>query len=325
MIPRGDVPLSLEVALRDLEHHSPRARLRALDALGKAPAADVDRACQALRPFLGDDDPEARYTAALSLGELEDRASVEALIAQIDGDGHPLPRQAAVIALGMIGDPRALKALVQALRHAPPDVRFQAVTSLVQVAPEEAPGPLRRALSDEDQEVRGSAAAALGDLRCQRAANDLVALLQDPYPGVCLEAAVALARLGDRRGSAVLVENLSSGDRQLLAAEHLFRCPDAEVIPHLHRLLGRWFTSPLAKVWAAGALCRLKDGSGKEKLLGLLRNRRIMVRGLAIQVLGELGQPWAMEALQELAAKPEGQQWLREIEDALKGHQGDSQ
>jgi len=140
--------MSPEAALRDLSHENPQARVRAADALGKVGAAVADRACPALRGLLSDDNPDVRYTAALSLGEFKDKQSVEALVDVVEGDGHPMPRQAAVIALGMIGDPRATRALTEALRSAPPDVRFQATTSLAEVNPKAAVGPLRRALKD---------------------------------------------------------------------------------------------------------------------------------------------------------------------------------
>ena len=313
----ADKTMSPEAALRDLSHENPQARVRAADALGKAGAGVADRACPVLRGLLSDDNPDVRYTAALSLGELNDKLSVEALVDVVEGDGHPMPRQAAVIALGLIGDPRATGALTEALRSAPPDVRFQATTSLAQVNPEAAVGPLRRALKDEDPEVRGSATAALGDLGDPRAANAVARLLDDPRPGICLEAAVALSRLGDRRGTPVLAAALTDRKHCYLAAEQLYLRPDAEARAALELTLGRWLTPSLLRVWAAGALHKLGHAGAKEHLLELLGSRRSMVRGLAIEVLGELGEPWAHDALRELAASPGGDRWKEELEEAL--------
>ena len=306
-----------EAALRDLTSDSPRARLDAADALGRVGEAIKDEACPALRRALQHDDAELRYTAALSLGELRDRESVPALIDQVEGDGHPMPRQAAVIALGLIGDPRATSSLRRALRSDSPDVRFQATSSLAQVDPEGAGKQLRRALKDSDPEVRGSAAAALGDLGDGRAADALAGLLDDAEPGVQMEAAVTLARLGDRRGTPLLVSKLSDRRGHLLATEHLYRCPDPEATLPLQEVLGRWLTPALQKVWAAAALCRLDQPQGRAQLLASLGSRRQMVRGLTIELLGELGAGWATDALRQLAASPDGARWREEIDEAL--------
>lgn len=317
----ADQSINPEAALRDLEDPNPRVRVQAADALGKLKDEPARRALPALQRALNDDDPEVRYTAALALGELGDQGCLKALMQMVEGDGHPMPRQAAVIALGMLGDERATRVLVKALREAPPDVRFQATTSLVQVNPEAAVKPLRRALSDDDVEVRGSAVAALGDLGDARAARAVARLLDDPEPGIRMEAAVALARLGDRRGTGVLASNLSDRKRCYLAAEQLFLHPDEEARTALEQTLSRWLSPSLLKVWAAGALLRMGHEQAREPLLRLLGSRRTMVRGLAIEVLGQLSQPWAREALEELASSPAGEQWKEELEAALKGEE----
>lgn len=315
----ADKTMNPEAALRDLADDNPEVRVRAADALGKVGGEVAARACPALRKLLQDDRPDVRYTAALALGELVDRESVKALIDVVEGDGHPMPRQAAVIALGMIGEPQATDALVEALESAPPDVRFQAATSLVQVNPKAAKGPLRRALKDEDPEVRGAAIAALGDLGDPKSANAVARLLDDPEKGIRMEAAVTLSRLGDGRGTGLLATALSDRKQCYLAAEHLYLRPDPEARAALEVALGRWLTPALLKVWAAGALHKLGHEGAREQLLELLVSRRSMVKGLAIEVLGELAEPWAHDALRQLAAGPGGDRWKEEVEEALAG------
>lgn len=313
----ADTTINPEAALRDLEHPDSRARVRAVDALSRAGDGWAERAGPALCRLLHDPEPDVRYTAALSLGELRFDGALEPLLAMVDGDGHPMPRQAAVIALGLLGDRRAGPVLKRALQQGPADVRFQATTSLVQADPERALAPLKRALSDEDPEVRGSAIAALGDLGDPKAAGALLGPLDDSQPGLRLEAAVALSRLGDRRGTPVLCQALYEGQQQHLAAEHLYRCPDPEAIEPMLDRLGRWLTPTLVKVWLAAALCRLDHPEGRPALLRLLQSRRLMVKGLAIQLLGELHTPWAEDALKNLAATPAGARWQEEIKAAL--------
>jgi len=135
---------------------------------------------------------------------------------------------------------------------------------------------------------------------------------------VRFEAAMALARLGDARGSEVLLAHL--GDRELgpLAAEHLFRCTPRDAAPALRRSLRRWLAPAAEKVWAAAALARLGEALGRESLLRFLRSRRQSVRGLAIQAMGEVAEPWAIGALRELRAGPSGAEWAEEIDDALQ-------
>ena len=107
-----------------------------------------------------------------------------------------------------------------------------------------------------------------------------------------------------------------------LAAEHLYRCPDPRAIDPLSQTLGRWLAPPLLKVWAAGALAKLKKPAGKAKLLSLLQSKRQSVKGTCIQILGELKQPWAIEALQDLSRAPGGAEWQAEISDALEANEG---
>lgn len=314
----ADRKIDTEAALRDLEHADPRVRIQAADALGQVSAAYVERAQVALRPLLRDERADIRYTVALSLGELKDQSSLPALIEQMEGDGNPLARQAAVIALGLIGDSQATTPLIKALRHGTPEVRFQATISLAQINPQVAPEHLRKALRDEDAEVRTSAITALADLGDPQASQTIFRLLNDPVPTVRLEAAMALARLGDRRGTEVLVENLSDKEQHIQAAEHLFRCPDPTAIPALHRILQRWLSPALLKVWAAGTLSKMGDEEGRRKLLALLTSRKEMIKGLCIQLLGTIEEPWAQQALIELGNSPRGSDWQEEIHEALK-------
>jgi len=321
----ADRRLEPEAALRDLSHPQARVRLQAADSLGHLPA-DADpglaaRVRTGLRAALRDDDAEIRYAAALSLGELRDAEAATALVEQMEGDGHPLPRQAATIALGLIGQREAVPALLRALQSAPRDVRFQAATSLVQLDPESAVAPLRRALRDQDAEVRSAAASALGDLGDRESAPALARLLDDSHPGVRFDAAGSLARLGDRRGTQVLLDELGNDERRLAASEHLFRCPDPAAAPVLRHLLGRWLTPAQQKVWLAATLARLVEADGREHLLRLLGSRRQAVRGLCIQVLGEIGEPWALEALRHLAQSPAGADWSEELAEALAGRE----
>ncbi len=136
---------------------------------------------------------------------------------------------------------------------------------------------------------------------------------------VRMEAAVTLSRLGDPRGTGLLATALSDRKQCYLAAEHLYLRPEPDARAALELALGRWLTPALLKVWAAGALYKLGHQGAKDELLKLLGSRRAMVRGLAIEVLGDLAEPWAHDALRKLAAGPGGERWKEEVADALAG------
>jgi HEAT repeat protein len=304
----GTAP-SVASSIRDLKDRSPQARAEASEALGRSGGTEAERARSALRPMLADESPTVRYAAALSLGKLGDAQAVEPLLRLMREESDPLPRQAAVVALGQLGDPVATESLLQALDCDDPDIRFQAATALSQVNPGAAIAPLRKALRDTDPDVRASAAAALGDLVDRESAKDLAALLEDEELSVRLEAAVALARLDDQRGTRLLVSLLDHRQYSLLAAEHLFRCPDPAALDTLRKLLGKWTAPPLLKVWAAGTLARLGCAEGRETLLSLLSSRKETVRGLSIQLLGALDTLWSRNALEKLRRPPVARDW----------------
>jgi HEAT repeat protein len=262
--------------------------------------------------------------AALSLGRLEHSGAVDPLIEIVRSDGDDLPRQAALAALGQIGDLRATDVLIESLGSPSPDLRFQATAALVQVNPEAAHGPLRATLSDEDPEVRASAVAALGDLHDQDSIDDVAPMLEDPVPDVCLEAALTLSRLGDPRGPQRLAQFLKHKEYCIVAAENLFRSAHPCAIHELRRILHSWLSPGLLKVWAAAILAKLADPEGKERLLSMLNKREPMVRGLVIQLLGELAFPWCRNALESLLLSTNGawRSWRDEIDEALEkcGH-----
>lgn len=315
-----DRTTSPQAAIHDLRHPEPEVRVRAVEALGKVEPEHVEQAAAALVPLLDDRIPDVRYMAALSLGRLEDSGAVDHLIEMARSDRDDLPRQAALAALGQIGDPRATDVLIEALTSPSPDLRFQATASIVQVNPTAALEPLRSTLSDEDPEVRSSAAAALGDLHDLESIDAVATMLEDPVPDVCLEAALTLSRLGDMRGPQQLVHFLKHKEYCIVAAEYLFRSTHPSAIQELRRILHSWLSPGVLKVWAAGILAKLADPEGKEQLLSMLHKREPMIRGLVIQLLGELAFPWCRNALESLHQSIDGgwRQWRDEIDEALE-------
>lgn len=288
--------INIDAALRDLEHPDPRVRASAASALDRAPLDRREEVCLALRNALDDGRGDVRYAAALSLREHEDADAVPRLLSMLE-DRDPMARQAAVMALGRIGDPRAVMPLVEALRDGPPDVRFQAVTSLVELADPRGVEAIIATLEDIDAEVRASAAAAVGDLRAHEGADAVALLLADLDAKVTLEAAYALSRLGDDRGLDTLCRMATHRDFGFLACEALGHLANPAARAALERAHRGFFLHPLTKLRAAASLLQLGERGPRDYLLRQTRSRRGEVRGLALELLGELGGAWALDAL----------------------------
>jgi len=71
---------------------------------------------------LRDKDPEVRYIAATTLGDVGDREAVDALMLALEKDDSPRVRYQAVVSLGKLHDTRAAGALVHATKDQNPKV-----------------------------------------------------------------------------------------------------------------------------------------------------------------------------------------------------------
>ncbi len=311
---------NINALLQDLKHSKEVVRARAAEELARLEGDQKQTAIEALIAALDDRNSDVRYAVLNALGELHASESVPRLIQLLQADEEPFCVQAAISALGQIGDIRATQPLIQALKQGSDEVRFQAITALCQVNPEEAPRFLRDLVKDRDEEVRASAAAGLGDLRDHASVEILAGMLEDPVPTVQMEAAVALARLEDSRGVPHLVDFLKNREFKILAAEYLFRCPDARAIPQLHSHLTSWFAPSFLKVYLAGALAKLDQEVGQAHLIKTVESKNPAIRGLTLQVLGDLNRNWSRNLLKKLkeSESSDWADWQEAISDALK-------
>lgn len=307
----------IAVSLSELKSSHAELRAEAANTLGRTARAQPELALLPLRTCLDDAVADVRYAAALALGDLQDKSAVVQLAQLLNEDPDPLVRQAAAVSLAAVGDDTVQDALLRAAKDPSADVRFHVAAALPRLNAGVAYAPLKLLLADSDPTVRANAVAALGDIPIEKAASDIADCLNDRHAEVALEAAIALARMNDTRGVETLARHLASDTDSHLAAEYLYRRPTAKVQLELKNRASRWLGNPAAKVWAAGALVKLDDPYGKERLLELLGSRKQIVRGLTIEVLGELGTDWARSALAELAQSPAGAKWQAEIEAAL--------
>jgi HEAT repeat protein len=313
--------ITFEAALRDVAHGGAKARAAAAHALGDAAGPDErPRALAALIAALGDDLAHVRAEASASLGAIGDDSAVPALIARLT-DGDAAVRQSAAIALGSIGHADSFAPLVQALREGPADLRFQAATSLAEVDPARAYDPLVAALDDRDPQVVSAIALSLGAVGDGRAAGHLVRLLDHREADVRFDAAYALAQLGDGRGRSLLAEALADSERGWDAACSLEKLGGDADADALAAALSRKL-APQVQLRAAGALLRIAPGhagapAAQAILLAGLRLRKLPLRGLAVEQLGQVGTAWAEDALGQLRRTRRGRDLVDEIDAAL--------
>jgi len=147
----GDDTLVL-AALHGLADEAAGVRQRAVELTAKLPQVRIAR----VAAVLDDPEPLVAEAACWALGEREDPAAVEALVATAVGHDDALVREAAVAALGAIGDERGLPAVLAATTDKPA-VRRRAVLALAPFEGPEVDQALQRALEDRDWQVRQAA------------------------------------------------------------------------------------------------------------------------------------------------------------------------
>lgn len=315
--------ITFDAALRDIASGNAKSRAMAAHALGGVTGeVEKRRAVDALVRALDDDKPQVRAEACASLGELREPSALPGLIKRLD-DGVAGVRQNAAIALGSIGHPDAFAPLADALRDGPADLRYQAATSLAEIDPAKALEPALAALDDKDPQVAGAAALVLGAIGERDRARVLAALtgtLAHGEANVRFDVAYALAELRDPAGKAELVAMIADAERAwdavtalgwLRAGDELRSAVLAKKVPQE------------AQVLAAGRLLAVEDDPHAQKLLlDALTARKVHVRGLAVEQLGDVGGTWARGPLERLARSGKGGELLEAIATAVRAISG---
>jgi HEAT repeat protein len=188
------------------------------------------------------------------------------------------------------GDPR-VGPLLQRLRlldtHPDGGVRAH-VLSLVGLAEGDRSLALLEAHAlDAEPEVRAAIEDVAEDIG-EPARPLLKRLSKDADFGVRFWAAVALSEMGDAEGYEVLVEGLATSQTRFEALQGMRRLGDKRAEAPVRKVFGRWMLPAIDKVAAAGVLTRLGDPAAKDALLKEMQRKRSDVRGLAMEIAGEL-------------------------------------
>jgi quinoprotein glucose dehydrogenase len=162
--------LTLLLAARNKD---PELRAQAVKMLGEA---TIPQAGPILQPLLADPEPRVRFFAAISLGRLKHRPSMNGLFTMLEqnADADPYLRHAAVIGLAGIADREALR---NAISHSSASVRLGAALALRRL---EDPS-IADFLNDTSIQVVAEAARAINDLPIEPALPQLAALITKTF------------------------------------------------------------------------------------------------------------------------------------------------
>ena len=214
-----------------------------------------------------DPNPRVRWRAIEALGVLaKPEKTLNTMIAALQ-DPNSIVRWNAALALGEIGDPLATLPLLDALEDDSKDVQEMANWALVELG-EKAVPPLLRALTHQDWWIRKKVARLLGQIGDERATEPLIQALNDPRERIRETAAEALGQIRGAHAVNGLIRALKDeyGYTRQNAMEALIKKgPDA--------------VKPLIKA---------------------LKHRNKAVRAIVCQALGEIGDPRAIEPLNQV-------------------------
>ncbi len=115
-------------------------------------------------------------------------------------------------------------------------------------------------------------------------------------------AALAEAQIGD--GYEVLVEGLATTATRFEALQGLRRLGDRRAEPSVRKVMGKWFLPALDRVAGEGVLASFGDAGAKERLVKELTRRRSDVRGLAMEMVGEMKLSEGLPVLEAVAKDP---------------------
>ncbi len=278
-----------------------KVRLQAAVLLGRS---KDQRAIKALVSALRDEHYTVRGAACLGLGNLEAVEASPALIQVAATDEEAYVRKEAKGALGRFDKERLWPHVLQASNSSDVEVRREAITLASEWQDDRARLRLVEALDDAEPIVRivDETLAALGP----SAKAELLRLgLDSQRPIVRVKAAELLGALGSEKAVAILMDTYE----QELDSDELRR----SVREQLRKLRSRLPMQDLERDAAPGherfsrarALKFLGVAGGPgafQILLGALRDEDVYVRGVAALALGDLGDPKAIPALEQLIA-----------------------
>jgi HEAT repeat protein len=158
---------SLEDSIKNLNSQDVQIRKAAVENLG-----EYKEGIEPLINALKDENPDVRFQAACSLGNIG-KWAVEPLLTALKSDEGGNIKKYAAFALKKIGDPSVTFDLIEVLNDKDFAVRKFAVKALGEIGDKKAVEPLIESLNDEDWGVRVATLKALGDIGDERAVDPI--------------------------------------------------------------------------------------------------------------------------------------------------------
>jgi len=202
------------------------------------------------------------------VGEMNLSDSLQKVTALLRGPDREI-KTAAVSTLLKLEGARALDAVAPLIEDPDPKIRLHVVESLGHLHDTISAGLITPRLQDYDPEVRHAAISLLARVGDQNCVDDLRALEHDPDPKIAEAAREALMDIGER-AVGPYIEDLTHKDvgARLAALDTLVKQGKAAVLP----------------------------------LIAVFEHRNALVRGLVAEILGEIADPRALDALVQALA-----------------------
>ena len=296
----------LLTVLGDTTYSNRRAAVTALAAIGDT------RATKALITSARDPDPSVRVVALEALGELREPTATEALRAGLR-DSNANVRAAAAESLGRVHDLGAVDLLERGLTDGHWEVRKASVEALGRLKSPHAVSALVERLSDSDDDVRLCTVDALGQFECGEAKEALIGALVDAHAPIRRSAESALRRIDARWEQS---ESAHAATAKLKLALNANDYPVRQAAADL-----------LMKIGGGAVVERLPSGlshaSGQRRQAALevfkacLDNADRDLRLAAVEALGRIMEPQCQAALQEVAADPSEDRWVRAAAESI--------
>ncbi len=316
-------------------------RAGAARALGKLGVVDAVPLLVAVMRDPQEDARSVKQAAARALGELRAPEAIPLLMKELETrDEWASPRLADIlVSFGETAVPQLLESLVD---EAHANSRAWAAQVLGKIGSQRAVAPLLQRLHDRSEQVRMAVAEALGALGDRRATNELVQIaLRDPVGTVRAEAARALGQMRDESVLETLVTLLADPDYwtrlRTIEAIELLKPEDPTALDSALR-----DPSPEVRKRAAVALQRIgvldqrvEELAGNdrgivdramrtliemgragliESILAHLEHPSLRVRSRITEVLGRVGDQYAVPALLPLLGDIEWPVRVRAVE-----------
>ena len=263
----------------------------------RACAAIGEPATDSLIRALSRDNPLVRQGAAEILGEMQVKAAVAPLIETLK-DREPAVRREAASALRMLGSADATDPLVGLLGDESGYVRIAAAEALCSLG-DRAIDPLVKALAHERPEIRQRAGLALASIGMP-AVEPLIAALRHEDPLIRQGSAIVLGRIADPRSIPGLIVIL--GDKERRVRQEGVRALAALGYPAITPLVAAFREGNTVVLNCSMEALWLIGGPSTRPLVELLSDQSSEVRRRTALLLGEIGDPAAVEGLSRTLA-----------------------